>query len=70
LEVLALESYGYGPSFSILGFIKDGTLWNYSEFGTHYQFDEAIGVLSVVPEPTTGWLIGLAALACLLRRRR
>lgn len=69
LDVLSLGSYGYGTTFNILGFTQNGFVWDYYQSGTHYQFDETMAVLSVVPEPSAAWLIALAGLACFLRRR-
>ena len=50
-------------------FSGNAGVWSISENNVTYQFSEATGVLTVIPEPTTALLGGLGLLA-LLRRRR
>lgn len=62
----------FGANFGIAGFTADGggLLWNGSANGTNYQFSEATGVLSVVPEPAAAVLGGFGMLTLLRRRRQ
>jgi autotransporter-associated beta strand protein len=52
-----------------LGLTRVNDLWNASSGGLDYSFNEATGVLAVVPEPGPALLGGLGLLV-LLRRRR
>ncbi|GAA5482942.1 PEP-CTERM sorting domain-containing protein [Haloferula sargassicola] len=56
----------YGSTFTVAGFTDNGDdTWS----SGIYQFDEATGLLSVVPEPSVALLGGLGMLGMLRRRR-
>lgn len=57
----------YGPSFSVQGFDNNGDLWT----SGIYQFDQATGILTVIPEPATfSFIGGLLAIGVVFLRRR
>lgn len=58
----------YGSTFSIVGFTENAGIWT----NGNYQFSEASGLLSVVPEPTTSaiLLFGVLVILGLHRPRR
>lgn len=63
----------FTSSFTVVGFTADGggVLWTKDINGTnYYQFSEATGVLSVVPEPGASALAGLGLTVFLFRRRK
>lgn len=72
VDVVALTET-WQSNFSVFGFTHGGGgVWTRNNSGTHYQFSQTSGQLSVIPEPST---LALAAVAgCLLlqvvRRRR
>jgi autotransporter-associated beta strand protein len=73
IDVAALtETYGGTfQVFSTVGnFTNSGGLWTITEGGAQYQFSQATGVLSVIPEPTTWALLGGSLTALLAFRRR
>jgi hypothetical protein len=41
----------FGPTFTIQGFTRQGTVWTGKQGNTFYQFDQSTGVLSVIPTP-------------------
>jgi autotransporter-associated beta strand protein len=56
--------------FSTLGaFTQISDVWSIQENGTTYEFSEATGILTVIPEPRAA-LLGAIGLLMLLRRRR
>jgi autotransporter-associated beta strand protein len=62
----------FGTTFSVVGFTDmGGNIWEKLNGVTTYQFNEATGILSVVPEPTT-WARLAAGLTfvMVMRRRR
>jgi hypothetical protein len=65
--IASVANQTFGASFSVVGFSESADVWT----GGNYQFDEASGVLSVVPEPASAVLIfvGMALLAAGGRRR-
>jgi len=61
----------WGGSFNIMGFSNaGGGVWTHDNFGTSYAFHQSTGQLSVVPEPSTVWLLAVPALAAVLLRVR
>jgi hypothetical protein len=62
--LVSASSASYGATFNIPGFVESGDVWS---DGT-YAFDEATGVLAVVPEPAALGLMGLGGLAMIRRR--
>jgi autotransporter-associated beta strand protein len=57
----------FGSTFTVVGFTNVGDIWTSGD--GNYSFNEATGVLTAVPEPSTVLLSGLG-LACLLFRVR
>ncbi len=58
-------------TFAVNGFSNlGGGLWQTSANGSSYQFDQATGNLTVVPEPTSLMLLTLGGLGLLAIRRR
>jgi hypothetical protein len=61
----------YGGTFAVNGFTQNATLWDASANGTTYEFSQATGLLTVVPEPATMSLIGMGlGFGALLLRRK
>jgi len=60
----------YGATFSINGFTQNGMLWDDYANNVDYEFNQATGALTVVPEPSTVALIGLGLGCCGLLLRR
>lgn len=64
--IAAADSQTFGASFSVDGFADQGDdTWS----SGNYLFDEADGTLTVIPEPSTLALLGLAGIALAARRR-
>lgn len=74
VDVAGLAEVLFGGTFNVrstLGsFSQSGDVWTISENGTSYRFEEATGVLSVVPEPASLGLAGAGLLLMASRRRR
>lgn len=66
------ETFGstFGVQSTLGSFSESGDVWTISENGTSYVFEEATGVLTVVPEPGSLALLGLGGLLIAGRRRR
>lgn len=75
-EIVDISSLSttFGGSFSVSslegGFSESGGLWTRFENSVEYQFDQSTGVLSVIPEPASAILLGLAAALVVVVRRR
>lgn len=72
IVAVASLNESWASNFSVFGFIHEGGgIWTRNNFGTHYQFSQTSGQLSVVPEPSAVALVGVAGLllAGLARRR-
>ncbi|MFZ4778402.1 MAG: PEP-CTERM sorting domain-containing protein [Terrimicrobiaceae bacterium] len=70
---VSLLNETFSSSFTVASFVADGggDLWTKDINGTnYYQFSEATGVLSVVPEPGACALLGFGLTVLLFRRRR
>lgn len=70
---VSLVNETFSSSFTAVDFVADGggVLWTKDINGTnYYQFSEATGVLSVVPEPGVCALAGVGLALVLFRRRR
>lgn len=67
----AAASTYYGATFTVAGFADqgDGT-WYLDNGSAEYSFDTGTGTLSVIPEPATLGLIGVAGVGMLAARRR
>jgi autotransporter-associated beta strand protein len=59
----------FGVSSTLGAFDETAGIWKISENGQTYEFSQATGLLTVIPEPSAALLGGLGLLA-LLRRRR
>ncbi|MFM7206379.1 MAG: PEP-CTERM sorting domain-containing protein, partial [Planctomycetaceae bacterium] len=63
-----------GSAYTAMSFSRTGDLWTSgTASGQSLQFDQATGLLSVVPEPSTWAMlagVGIAALVGRFRRRR
>jgi autotransporter-associated beta strand protein len=64
----------FDPTFEVFSttgnFTNSGGLWTITENSAIYQFSQATGLLSVIPEPTTWALLGGSLTALLAFRRR
>lgn len=75
-EIVDISSLSttFGGSFSVSSlegaFSESGGLWTRFENSVEYQFDQSTGVLSVIPEPASAILLGLAAALFVVVRRR
>lgn len=56
----------FGSTFTVVGFTNVGDIWT----SGNYTFNEATGVLTAVPEPSTVLLSGLGLASLLFRARR
>lgn len=73
VDVVSLTT-SFGGTFSVAslegGFSASNGIWTRMENNVEYQFDQATGTLSVIPEPSTGLLLGIGlGLALMVRRR-
>lgn len=64
----------FGDTFQVLSttgsFTNNNGIWTKTENGVDYQFSQATGILTVVPEPATGVFLMLAALGTAVFLRR
>ncbi len=70
---VSLVNETFNSAFTVVDFVADGggVLWTKDINGTnYYQFSEATGVLSVVPEPGVCALAGVGLALVLFRRRK
>jgi autotransporter-associated beta strand protein len=69
VDLSAFQSASFGANFNVSGFqTSDGLIWTSAD-GT-YQFDQATGMLTAVPEPSTiALLAGALAMAFFASRR-
>jgi hypothetical protein len=69
--IVSVAARTFGATFTAVGFTDMGTdMWNISANSTVYQFDEATGVLSVVPEPATWIMLVLGAMGIAIYSRK
>lgn len=67
----SLGGVGFHAQFSVVGFTEVANVWSGTANGADYEFSEATGVLTVVPEPGTyALLAGLTGLVFVMVRRR
>lgn len=64
--LVSAANKSFSSTFTVAGFTETNNVWSN---GT-YSFDEATGVLSVVPEPATSAVVALVVSGMLARRRR
>lgn len=60
----------FGDSFTVAGFIQNNNIWTTTVSGVEYEFRESTGMLSVVPEPSTVFLVSFCGGILLFFRRR
>lgn len=60
-SITSVSSQSFGSTFTVSGFAPTGDRW----LSGNYQFDEATGILSVVPEPAS-LAMGLVGMALIL----
>ena len=70
-NVAAATNQTFSGTFSVNGFSSlGGGLWETSANGATYQFNQANGTLTVVPEPTSLMLIAVGSMGLLFLRRK
>ncbi len=67
---VATLSETFSSTFSVVGFTETANVWSRNVSGTQYEFSEATGVLSVVPEPGTYALLAFGGVMLMVFRRR
>jgi hypothetical protein len=63
--IASVANQSFGATFSVSGFAAAGDVW----VSGVYRFDEATGILAVIPEPGSLLLMALGGLAIACRRR-